>query len=52
MSTALTTADRILTLLRRGFTEHEIAAILDADPAEINTFLLHQDQVPTVDLGG
>lgn len=51
MPTALTTADRIFTLLHRGFTEHEIAAILDADPAEINAFLLDPTDVPTLYLG-
>lgn len=51
MPTALTTGARIQLLLHRGFTEQEIAALLDADPAEINAYLLDPTDVPTVYLG-
>lgn len=52
MPTALTTGVRIQTLLHMGFTETQIAALLDADPAEIAAYELDPSDVPTVNLGG
>lgn len=51
MSTALTPDARLRTLLRMGFTYTQIAALLDADPADVVAWELNPASVPTLYLG-
>lgn len=51
MSTAITPTERVQALLHMGFPPVQIAAILDADVAEIQANLLDPTDEPTLYLG-